>query len=134
MNLEDRDYKFTDEQVRALGFSSYEELEKYYDIVCGMIPKERPLTKQELDSIIEGECKEDRLALSRRDRLKEAIKDHVEVLLGWDSKSWIPTSEEIVGERMAINMALDIYCKFANKQSIIDQMESELSASKFGKR
>ena len=32
MDLSGRDYRFTDDQVRFLGFSSYEELEKYYGI------------------------------------------------------------------------------------------------------
>ena len=44
-NLLERDYNLTDEQVHALGFTSYEELVKYYDFEYDWM--EKPFNKKE---------------------------------------------------------------------------------------
>ena len=58
MDLSGRDYRFTDDQVRALGFSSYEELEKYYDVAPNAYLKEFAgvsyLTKEFGDRKVDG--------------------------------------------------------------------------------
>ena len=133
MNIENRDYKFTDEQVRALGFSSYEELEMYYDLEY-MNMEDRPWTKEECESEIKNAGLEHRLDYSRRDRLKSSISDRIGVITDWDATSWIPTSEEIASEREGLNRVLDVYFKFAERQAKIDLENSDLSAPKFGGR
>lgn len=122
-NLEDRDYKFTNEQVRALGFSSYEELEKYYDLLY-MNMDSRPFTKQECAQELENMGLEHRLDYSRRDRLKASLNDRVGVITDWNDTNWIPSMEEITSEKEALAKILNVYFSFAEKQAKIDIEQS----------
>lgn len=133
MNLENRDYKFTDEQVVALGFSSYEELERYYDLEY-MNMDNRPWTKEECKRELKNTGLDHRLDYSRRDRLKASLNDRIGVITDWDSSSWIPSFEEIASEREALSRILDVYFKFAERQAKIDNENLESSAPKFGGR
>lgn len=119
MNLEDRDYKFTDEQVKLLGFSSYEELEKYYDIFYMDMTK-GPWTKQECERELEDRGIEQRLDYSRRDRLKASLNDHIGIITDWNDTTWIPSAEEIATEKEALAKILNVYFSFSEKQAEID--------------
>lgn len=122
--LEDREYKFTDEQVRALGFTSYEELEKYYDILYVNM-KGQQWTKQVCHNQLVIMGLDHRLDLPRRDRLICTLEDRIGIITSWNDTNWIPTQEEIRSEKDAVLQALDIYCSFSKKQCVIDLENSE---------
>lgn len=123
MNLEDRDYKFTDEQVLALGFSSYEELEQYYDLLYANM-ENRPWSKQQCFNELKNMGLEHRLDYSRQDRLKSAIDDDIGVITAWDDTDWQPTLEEISAMKNCLLTDLNKYFKFVENQARTDMKKS----------
>ena len=123
MNLEDRDYEFTDEQVKALGFNSYEELEQYYDLLYGNM-ENHPWNKQQCFNELKNMGLEHRLGYSRQDRLKSVIEDSIGVITDWNDTTWKPSLEEISTMKDCLAKNLNMYFKFVEKQAIIDMGKS----------
>ena len=132
--MEERDYKFTDDQVRALGFSSYEELEKYYDLEY-MNMGAQPWTKEQCVRELQNSGELERLDYSRRDRLKASLSDRIGIITDWNETDWQPSVEEIVSERDALNRILTVYFNFSEREARLNETKSETPAApKFGGR
>ena len=120
MDLNERDYRFTDDQVKALGFSSYEELEKYYDLEY-MNMENQPWTKEQCERELQDSGDEDRLNYSHRDRLKAALKDRIGIITDWNDTNWKPTVDEIFSEREALSRILNVYFNLSEREARLEE-------------
>ncbi len=134
MDLSGRDYRFTDDQVRSLGFSSYEELEKYYDLEY-MNMNAQPWTKEQCVRELQRSGDLERLDYSRRDRLKASLSDRIGIITDWNETDWQPSVEEITSERDSLNRILTVYFNFCEREARLSETKSQISdAPKFGGR
>ncbi len=134
MDLSERDYKFTDDQVRALGFSSYEELEKYYDLEY-MNMEAQPWTKEQCAREVQNLGDEERLNYSRRDRLKASLRDRIEIITSWNNSDWQPSIEEIHSEKESLSRILSVYFNFNEREARLSETKIDPSDDlKFGGR
>ncbi|HOZ54003.1 MAG TPA: hypothetical protein PKY25_01550 [Bacilli bacterium] len=112
-----RDYNFNDEQVVSLGFSSYEELEKYYDLLfdCSF---SQIFTKEMCQKEVQGFQWEDRLKLSRAQRISTRIMDLAEVLNDF-AESGIVEDNDIKYIQKLINKRIEMLSTILQKENFM---------------
>ena len=127
MDLSERDYRFTDDQVRALGFSSYEELEKYYDLMY-MNMGDQSWTKEQCVREVLASGSLERLNYSRYDRLKSSLSDRMDVIICWNETDCQPSVEEVISEQEALNRILRVYLNFCEREARLSEAKSQTPA------
>lgn len=124
MNWRIRDYRFTDAQVRDLGFSSYEELEKYYDLLINRMGAQ-PWTKEHCFNELEGYGDLERLDYTRFDRLKATLSDMMGSIDQWEATNLPPSVEDMISVRDALNRILTVYFNFIEREVRLIETKSQ---------
>ena len=113
MNLEDRDYTFTDEQVKALGFTSYEELEKYYDILYDFM--DMPYDKNKCVDQLERMGLDIRLDDSREEKFIKSMYDIIGVMEDMSQDGPVDDAD-FLNLSNALNKRVAIFNQMMNKK------------------
>ena len=113
MGLEDRDFAFTDEQVKALGFTSYEDLEKYYDILYDFMDK--PYDKSTCIEQLKQMESDIRLDDSREEKYTKSMHDIIGVMEDM-AKNGPVNDDDFIRLSQALNKRLEVFNRIINKK------------------